>query len=283
LCCRGTERLDAPASGTRGGMDGSLLAIILLVMLTGDRRWIVAGCVAYTVGVAAVLWSVAIAELACATSASMIYLVDIAVVAGMLAFRHMLVRHGLAAQESRSLAREARSRVAALRAQEDVREHHLRQVMTTAGPLLEQLADGTLDPADPAVRSRCAAEESHLRLLIGLGDGLGQLGDAIMEIARRAELRGVGLSARPIEFDVALDAAAAAWIADVLGSAVAGLRPRDAAVLTAFARTDRGMLTLVYPDRGEAERDHPPPGVTATRTVDDGQALLEVEWSLSPV
>ncbi|HKN54544.1 MAG TPA: hypothetical protein VJX66_18740 [Amycolatopsis sp.] len=71
-------------------------------------------------------------------------------------------------------------------------QRRYRELVTTTGPLLGGLADGTLDPADPDVRRRCAIEAARMRRLFAENDDhADRLLHELRAVIDFAERRGV--------------------------------------------------------------------------------------------
>ena len=190
-----------------------------------------------------------------------------------------------AALASRSAAE--RAAVAAVRAD---RRRRLTLLEAEALPLLRGIGDGTLDPADPAVRERCARHAADLRrVLADQSRAAGLLADlepALRSAAARGlpvEVRVVGQPGRP-----APEVAAAALAA--VDSTLSVLPPhpvRDPVLLTVLAAGDDVELYVAF--------ERPPPTAldlsalrrrvpaaaqwSAALDVNDaGAGCLEVRW-----
>jgi hypothetical protein len=201
----------------------------------------------------------------------------------------MRTHAGLAARSAALASRSAaeRAAVAAVRAD---RRRRLDLLEVDALPLLRGIADGILDPADPAVRERCARHAADLRRVLtdqsraaGL---LAELEPALRSAAARGlpvEVQVVGEPGRPVP-----EVAAAAQAA--VDSTLSALPPhpvRDPVLLTVLATGDDVELYVAFerppptaPDLSELQRGVPAAAQwSAAFDVNDaGAACLEVRW-----
>jgi len=90
------------------------------------------------------------------------------VLAGLLS--HYLMRQARAAAAGAAELAAARAAAAAEQSRHRERARQYRMLHDTVLSTLNALARGGVDPADPAVRQRCAAEADYLRGLISSGD-----------------------------------------------------------------------------------------------------------------
>jgi hypothetical protein len=190
-----------------------------------------------------------------------------------------------AAMASRSAAE--RAAVAAVRAD---RRRRLSLLEVEALPLLRGIADGILDPADPAVRERCARHAAELRRVLAdrsrAAGLLAELEPALRSAAARGlpvEVQVVGQPKRPVP-----EVAAAALAA--VDSTLSALPPhpeRNPVLLTVLAAGDDVELYVAFerppptaPDLS-ALREHVPAAAqwSAVLDVNDaGAGCLEVRW-----
>ncbi|WP_157474219.1 sensor histidine kinase [Parafrankia sp. EUN1f] len=177
------------------------------------------------------------------------------------------------------------------------RERGLATIEQEVLPLLEAVADGLLDPRDPAVRDRCGQRAAAIRraLVTGAGQTLGELGPAVVE----ARARGLGVEVRLAGEPGRIPAPVRARLAEILPGLL-GAAPATGAqqvVLTLICDDTGGRLFLTYPATGPAgtaasqPSPLPPPPLTASplppeeedllswhRDVDDSQVCLEITW-----
>jgi hypothetical protein len=201
----------------------------------------------------------------------------------------MRTHAGLAARSAALASRSAaeRAAVAAVRAD---RRRRLDLLEVEALPLLRGIADGILDPADPAVRERCARHAADLRRVLtdqsraaGL---LAELEPALRSAAARGlpvEVQVVGVPGRP-----APEVAAAALAA--VDSTLSALPPhpvRDPVLLTVLAAGDDVELYVAFecppptaPDLSALQQRVPAAAQwSAAFDVNDaGAGCLEVRW-----
>jgi len=190
-----------------------------------------------------------------------------------------------AALASRSAAE--REAVAAVRAD---RRHRLGVLEVEALPLLRGIAEGTLDPADPVVRERCARHAADLRRVLAdqprAAGLLAELEPALRSAAARGlpvEVQVVGEPCRPVP-----EVAAAALAA--VDTTLSALPPHPV-LLTVLAAGDDVELYVAF--------DRPPPAApdlsvlrrcvpaaarwsAALDVNDGGPGCLEVRWRNSP-
>ncbi|ONH59351.1 histidine kinase [Frankia sp. CcI49] len=174
------------------------------------------------------------------------------------------------------------------------RERGLATIEQEVLPLLEAVADGLLDPRDPAVRDRCGQRAAAIRraLVTGAGQTLGELGPAVVE----ARARGLGVEVRLAGEPGRIPAPVRARLADILPGLL-GAAPATGAqqvVLTLICDDTGGRLFLTYPATGlggtAAAQPSPlapsplPPEdgeeelLSLHRDVDDSQVCLEITW-----
>jgi hypothetical protein len=115
---------------------------------------------------------------------------QVAVAAGV---RALDVAAGQAAAAARS-EHAARERAATAEIVQAARHARWLALQESAVPLVAELAAGTADPGDPAVRNRCAVQAARLRRLLAEGDEVpGPLVHELYASADVAERRGVAV------------------------------------------------------------------------------------------
>jgi hypothetical protein len=205
----------------------------------------------------------------------------------------MRTHAGLAARSAALASRSAAEReaVAEVRAE---RRRRLGMLEMAAMPLLRGIAEGTLDPADPALQDRCASLSADLRRVLAARPPaaglLAELEPALRSAAARGlpvEVQLVGEPRRPVP-----EIAAAALAA--VDSTLSALPPhpvRSPVLLTVLAADEEVELYVAFersppaaPDLS-ALRQRVPAAArwSATLDVSDaGPGCLEVRWRNEP-
>jgi hypothetical protein len=194
---------------------------------------------------------------------------------------------GIAVRRATLASRSAAERAAVAAIREDRRER-LAVLEMEALPLLRGIADGTLDPADSAVRERCAQHAATLRRSLtdrarsGPGGILPALEPALRTASARGLLVDVQMVGDPGEPGPAV---AAATLAAVQG--VISVLPPHPVTLTVLAPDDEVELYVTFsgPLRTALDLRRTGQGVPAvagwraTVNVDEtGAGCLEVCW-----
>jgi hypothetical protein len=160
------------------------------------------------------------------------------------------------------------------------RRQRYRTVRDAVAPLLAGLADGTLDPAEPEVRHRCAVDAGRLRRLFAETD---DVADPLLHELRAcsyiADQRGVvvdlQLTGRLPELD--RDVRRALTEAPLLALAGAERRAR----VTVLGRTDEVAVSVLVDGRGPAPAE-PAGGASSAVTVsvldDEDRRWVEARW-----
>ncbi|GAA1748179.1 hypothetical protein GCM10009710_30320 [Aeromicrobium alkaliterrae] len=128
---------------------------------------------------------------------------------------------------------------------------------TTAGlqaslRLLRDLADGSADAADPAVRAACATEEAHLRQLTLLSPRAVHMGPWFAQALADARTQGVELVVRTGDLDVD-DRDEAEALGSLVVEAVGQATPGERVTVGLFVDGSAPQLTVLGPDRWLAE------------------------------
>jgi hypothetical protein len=185
---------------------------------------------------------------------------------------------GAAAAEAALAAR--RESPSAVRRDRQRRHRHLQ---TETLPLLQGIADETLDPRTDTVRRMCATQATLIRRRLSTATQPGHLG-TLEAVVEAAEARGVA-----IEVQIAGDlthapAAARNEVIDTVSDALGAVRSGPA-LLTILCSDIGGSAYLSFPAN---RRSRTPPrstvtpsstGQTETRAeIDDARVCLEVRW-----
>jgi signal transduction histidine kinase len=177
---------------------GSLVGITVCVavILMDGRAWAVLATAAGFVAANAVL-ALGLGPQAsdCLPDVVVDTLVGLAGLAGLWAFRHHLIDTWELGREQQVMLAEEQSRAAASAEAVRARLALLGSARAVAEPVLAGLAEGTLDPREPAVRARAARAEGTLRALgaVPVADP-GGAGQALTDLVLSADLRGVALT-----------------------------------------------------------------------------------------
>jgi hypothetical protein len=149
----------------------------------------------------------------------------------------------------------------------------------TLEPLLHGVADGSLDPGDPAVRRRCAIEAARLRRLFAESDDVPDpLIHEIRACADIAERRGVVVDIEtagaipPLPPSVRRDLTEA--VIGVLAAA------RDRARVTVTAGEDELAVGLLTSASAEPAPVAAGDRISISRQCDDGTLWMEARWQL---
>ena len=282
--------LDRRGHATATTVDWTILGVIwllALVALTSPASvWVPGSALVMAVHAVFILRLLGVSPLGLARLAGSVYAM-VLILAIFAALRPALRTHTeMAARRSELGSSSAAERAKAAAIHKDRRER-LALLEMEALPLLRGIAEGVLDPADPAVRRRCAQHAGTLRQ--ALADRSHQAGGLLARLepvlsAARArdvpvELQLIGDPGDPIE-DVAQATVAAV-------DTVLRTLPPQPVMLTVLRSGDEAELYLTFErapqDRQEAVGPaHAVPAVAAWRasveTEEGGQGSLEVHW-----
>jgi hypothetical protein len=281
---------DRRSHGAAGTVDWSVLGtcwMLALVAVTRPaREWLSGALLVFAAHAVLAIRLFGVTSLSLARLAATAYVLVVALVV-FAALRPTWRTHArLAARRALLASRSAAERAAVAAVRED--RHARRDLLEMeALPLLRGVAEGTLDPADSAVRERCARHAATLRRALAdrpqdAGGLLAELEPALSAARARGlwvDVQVVGDPAAPIP-EVAQATLAA------VGGVLSAL-PAQQVTLTVLASGDAvelyltfGRPPLVSPDMTELSR---PVLATArwcaTVDVDDsGTGCLEVRW-----
>jgi hypothetical protein len=203
-----------------------------------------------------------------------------------VAIRPTLRTHARISVRRASLASRSAAERAAVTAIREDRRTRLNLLEAEALPLLRDIADGSADPADSAVRDRCARHAIMLRR--SLIDSAQQAGleSGLEPALRAAGARGILVDVQRIgEPPAPVPAVATAIIATV--DSLLGQLPPQPVTLTIVAQDDDAELYLSFreppssvPDLEPAQRDVPArAGWRCSLEIDEnGAGCLEVNW-----
>lgn len=144
-------------------------------------------------------------------------------------------------------------------------------------PLLHHLADGTLNPGDPAVRRRCAIEAARLRRLFAESDDVpNRLVHEIQACADIAERRGVVVD---IETAGAIPSLPPPVRRDLTEAVIRVLAvARDRVRVTVTAGEDEVAVGVLTSPSADPEHYDAGGGISVSRQYDDGILWMEARW-----
>lgn len=228
------------------------LALLFATVLLGPRGTIIVVLAAWVVGQGGDIW-----ELARAGSLTLI-------VAAIFAwsFRRRARQYARAVRS----AWESQSRLIAHRDQSAIIADRFSALGRYTLPLIEGLAEGRLDAADPQVQQSCAREERFARSLVRLDPAAGTLTRWMRDLVLVARHLGLGVDAQVIGPDRPTPLGPPTTLSQVLGHLPKDSAPR----LTGTWEGEVGVLRLVAPGVGAAASVVPPVDVD-----EDGTAWWE--------
>ena len=291
--------LDRRDTGAAMSVDWTILGVVwllaLLALITPAWVWVPGSVLVMGIHAVFVLDALGLSPLGWTRVAASCYAV-VSVLAVFAALRPALRTHAEIAVRRAALASRSAAERAAVAACGAARRSRLSLLEVETLPLLRGIADGTLDPADGAVRRRCAEHAAALRRALvdrapepaGLLAGL----EPVLAAARArdvvAEVQAIGDPGRPAQ--------------DVLRAAVAAVDlvlralPPQPVILTVLASGGAAEMFVTF--------DRPPaadlaglgrdvaglggavPEAAAWRAVleaeDGGPGCLEVRWRVVP-
>lgn len=170
------------------------LAVLIVVTLVDGRLLAVGAAVAGYLGAfALVLLGTADLTPACSAETFSIILLDLGIVAAVLALRRALLEASRGAEQLWAQVALASRELAEEQARDQVRDRDLQLARAACRPLLAGIAAGDVDPTDPEVRHAAGQAESALRAIQSLPPELGELSTAIAHAVLEAFARGARL------------------------------------------------------------------------------------------
>lgn len=163
---------------------------------------------------------------------------------GWLGFHRLVGDLVLRAESEREASALARTEVAARAEIVAARRRWRAAGLAPSSDLLEAIADAHLDPRDPEVRRRCAAEEAYLRQLIQLSPESYRMSAWFARALAESRHRDVQLLVRGGEVD-APDDATAAVLGHLVVTAVAEAAPGGRVVAGLFSTREAPRLVVV--------------------------------------
>ena len=241
----GWEHRPQPGSG---GVDlailGSSWLLALLALSQPAWAWIGAAAVMFSVHAVLVVAAAGPGPGSLSQLEASGYIL-VAILTAFAALRPTLAAHTRVSARRAVLASRADAERAAADAVRTERRSRLARLELEALPLLRGIADGLLDPADPAVRERCARHAAALRhSLVGpVPAAVGPLA-ALEPALRAAAARGLLVNVQVIGDPVVPPEDAATALAPVREAL--GMLPPQQAMLTVVATADGGELYLTF-------------------------------------
>jgi hypothetical protein len=278
------------AHGAVGTVDWSVVGtgwVLALVALTRPAtEWLSGALLVFAAHAVLAIRLLGVTSLSLARLAATAYTLVVILVA-FAALRPTWSTHArMAARRGMLASRSAAERAAVAAVTED-RQVRRALLEMEALPLLRGIAEGTLDPADPKIRQRCARHAATLRR--ALTDRPQDSGGLLAELEpalRAARARGVWVEVQVVG-DPAPGGPEAARATLAAVDRVLGALPPQQLTLTVLAADDAVELYLTF-DRPPlaaadvAELGHPVPATarwSAAVDVDDtGSGCLEVRW-----
>ena len=149
----------------------------------------------------------------------------------------------------------------------------------TAEPLLRQLADGTADPGDPAVRHSCAVEAARLRRLFAESDDVPDpLVHELHACADIAQRRGVAVDIETAAAAPACPPAIRRAATDLAISVLAAARSR--ARITVTGAGAGFIMSLLADAPADMPLPDPGNGLHVSREPDGTDVWVEARWNV---
>ena len=282
--------LDRTPHVTAGTVDWTILGVMwllaILALSSPARVWVPGSAVVLAVHTVFVLRLLGVNPLGLAQVAGSAYVMAV-ILAVFAALRPTLRTHAKMATRRAELGSLSAAERAAGAAIHEDRRARLALLELEALPLLRGIAEGTLDPADPAVRRRCDQHAETLRRALAdrsqqAGGLLARLEPALSAARARdvqVEVQVIGDPGRPNE-DVAQ-----ATVATVDG--VLRTLPPQPVTLTILRAGDEVELYLIFERAPRGSYDVTGPADTvpaaaawraAVEAGESGRGCLEVRW-----
>ncbi len=273
------------ATGVNWTILGTVWLLALVALSTPARWWLPGSVLVLAVHAGFVVHSLGMSQPGLSRVAASAYAMGI-VLAVFAALRPTLRAHAEIAVRQAALANRSAAERAAVTAILSDRRERFALLEMEALPLLRGIADGTLDPADCAVREKCAQHAATLRnalveRLAPGGELLAGLAPALSAARARQVLPEVQVIGDPCRPPAGVVAATLAAVDAVLRAL-----PPQPVVLTVLAAEEEVELYLTFtrPPAGGADVA----GLTATpvsaawraamETEDTGHGCLTVRW-----
>jgi hypothetical protein len=264
---------------------GTVWLLALLAMSHPGRVWIPVALLVFAVEGALLFREQGLNRLSLSQLGAAGYIIA-AVLIAFAALRPTLDTHVTMAVRQAALASRAAAERAAATAIKQERGGRLAVLEEEALPLLRGIADGTLDPAEPAVREQCARHAAVLRDALTDGAPGGAVVARLQPALRAAQARGLPVTVQLIDDPGTPPPPVAGAILATVDAVLGALPPHQAA-LTVVAAGDDIELYLTFdaplrsvPDLTRFGRDVPAAAHwhASLHTTETGGGFLEVSW-----
>ena len=267
------------------GLDGSIVVLLSLVLLTRGYWWCTAASAAMVLG--ALSLTVRDVPLVgdCADSLGVYAVAQLTIVVALVIFREAVLRQWSRAAAARARSEELRIDTDVRAATERARDARVDSVIASTVPLLDTLASGRADPCAAGVRRRSTVAEGALRALITLGPADDWMREVLGEAVLAAFAQGSVLEVMPSVREVPVPANDAAAPMRALLAEVVARVPEGQSATAALVGGPQGCgLTLVAASRlGPVSRTTVAglraAGLDCDEAEMGAQYLVEVRWS----
>jgi signal transduction histidine kinase len=266
------------------GLDGAMVVMLSLVLLTRGWWWAAAGTAAMVLGALSLYLRDVPLPAECADIPAVNAALELSIVVAFVFFREALLRQWQRAAEGRARSDALRISAEVAQATAAARDARIHAVIDTTVPLLDTIARGQVDPTDVDVRRRSAVLESALRSLLALGPAHDPLSALVADAVSDAYLRGAVLEVLRPSGEVALPGEAAVEpLRALLREVVGGLRPEQVVTAALIRGPEGSSLTLVSdaslpPLPVALGRDLAAVGLLLDQAEVGEQSLVEVRW-----
>jgi hypothetical protein len=270
---------------------GTVWLLALVVMSYPARVWIPGALLVFAVHSALLIRDGGLNPLTLSQLGAAAYII-VAVLIAFAALRPTLDVHvSMAARQASLASRSAAERAAATAIQQE-RQDRLAVLEQEALPLLRAVADGTLDPTEPAVRQQCARHAALLRYSLtggasgGLASGGGELMAGLEQVLRAAAARQLPVTVQVIGDPGTPPPPVARAVLAAVDAVISALPPHQV-TLTVLASGDDVELYLTFsaplrspPDLTRSGLDVPASARwhASVSTTEAGGGCLEVAW-----
>jgi hypothetical protein len=265
---------------------GTVWLLALVALTSPAWLWVPGSALVMGIHTVFVLRALGASSLGLSRLAASAYAV-VSILAIFAALRPALRAHSEIAVRRATLASRSAAERAAVAAIDEVRRGRLGLLEIEALPLLRGIADGTLDPADAAVRDQCVQHAAMLRRALvdrAADDEAGRLLADLEPVLSAARARSVPAEVQVIG-DPGRPGPAATRATRAAVDRVLRALPPQPVILTVLAAGDEVELFLVFerPPAGECDLGGlAAPAAAAWRAAleveDSGQGCLEVRW-----